>query len=391
MNTLNITRSVIASLACIALVFLSLSANADTPSVEERRIDKARAAMPKVVDRMQTLTDESVGILQAAESPQALSDLAHLLGSRLWRDARNNLPDASIPDDRSLYWSRLLLTRFLRSHEFVFELDASERLNAIEQLEEASRGRSDLVYKDNDEKRILLTGFDPFLLDRNIEQSNPSGVIALRLDNKVITHKRVNARVNTVVFPVRYGDFDAGEVEALLAPVYALEQVDMVVTVSMGRDQFDLERFPGRRRSAEAPGNLNVYSGAFAGNPMVPLLYRAPLVGPEFVEISLPVAVMQGARGDYVIRDRHWVTTLEKSFEPSTLSQLRGAIAVEGGGGGYLSNEISYRSIRLRNLMGSTIPTGHIHTPRISRFDPDEIDKIATQVEQMLKLALPAI
>jgi hypothetical protein len=85
------------------------------------------------------------------------------------------------------------------------------------------------------------------------------------------------------------------------------------------------------------------------------------------------------------------VTTLEKSFEPSTLSQLRGAIAVEGGGGGYLSNEISYRSIRLRNLMGSTIPTGHIHTPRISRFDPDEIDKIATQVEQMLKLALPAI
>ncbi|MEX2327784.1 MAG: hypothetical protein WD558_08625, partial [Pseudomonadales bacterium] len=129
----------------------------------------------------------------------------------------------------------------------------------------------------------------------------------------------------------------------------------------------------------------------FADNPMVPLLYNARLDGPEFVEISLPVAAMQGASGDYKIRDRRWVTTLEKAFEPGSLSQLRGAIAVQGGGGGYLSNEISYRSIRLRNLMESTIPTGHIHTPRISSFDPETIDRIAAQVEEMLKLALPAI
>ncbi|MEX1237733.1 MAG: hypothetical protein WD994_05655, partial [Pseudomonadales bacterium] len=301
-------KAIIAYPSCISLLLLALAANADGSTVEERRIDQARQAMPDVAARMQSLTADGVSLLQVAESPDALSDMAHLVGTRLWRNARENLPNTNIPDDRGLYWSRLLLTRFLRSHDFTFGPDDSQRLAAIEKLEEASRGRSDLVYQHNTEKRILLTGFDPFLLDRNIEQSNPSGVIALRLDDRTIADNGITARVNTVIFPVRYGDFDAGEVESLLAPVYALDQVDMVVTVSMGRDQFDLERFPGRRRSAEAPGNLNVYSGGFADNPMVPLLYNAPLDGPEFVEISLPVAAMQGASGDYKIRDRRWVT-----------------------------------------------------------------------------------
>jgi pyrrolidone-carboxylate peptidase len=61
---------------------------------------------------------------------------------------------------------------------------------------------------------------------------------------------------------------------------------------------------------------------------------------------------------------------------------------VRGGGGGYLSNEISYRSIRLRNKLGSTIPTGHIHTPRMPAYDKAMLEKIAAQVTQMLRLAL---
>ena len=72
---------------------------------------------------------------------------------------------------------------------------------------------------------------------------------------------------------------------------------------------------------------------------------------------------MQTAPGAFAINDRRLVTTLDKTFSADNLEQLRWATAVRGGGGGYLSNEISFRSIRLRNQLGSGIPTGHLHTP----------------------------
>jgi pyrrolidone-carboxylate peptidase len=236
-----------------------------------------------------------------------------------------------------------------------------------------------------------LTGFDPFLLDRNIEQSNPSGVAAQMLDGLVIEHAGITAEINTVIVPVRFVDFDQGFIEKTLAPFYALNSVDMVVTVSMGREDFDLERFPGKRRSASAPGNLNIYSGGSKENPVISQLYNRPLPGPEFVEFSLPVAHMLKAEGKFKINDNHQVTTLEKTFQPSSLIELKDAIAVEGSGGGYLSNEISYRSIRLKNQLDSSIPTGHIHTPRIKQFEPETNRAIIEQIVKMLELALPSL
>ena len=109
------------------------------------------------------------------------------------------------------------------------------------------------------------------------------------------------------------------------------------------------------------------------------------------MQSSLPIAAMQKAVGDYPINDRRVVTTLEKTFAADSLEQLTWATAVRGGGGGYLSNEISYRSIRLRNKLGSTVPTGHIHTPRVPDFDKQVLKKIAAQVVEMLTLALPQI
>ena len=100
---------------------------------------------------------------------------------------------------------------------------------------------------------------------------------------------------------------------------------------------------------------------------------------------------MQQATGKYPINDRHLVTTLEGTFDAKSLDQLRWATAVRGGGGGYLSNEISYRSIRLRNKLGSTIPTGHLHTPRMPDFDKAMLEAIVAQVERMLRLSLSEI
>ena len=96
-------------------------------------------------------------------------------------------------------------------------------------------------------------------------------------------------------------------------------------------------------------------------------------------------------KGAFKINDNHKVVTLEKAFEPKSLKELEGAIAVKGGGGGYLSNEISYRSIRLRKELNSDIPTGHIHTPRIAQFEPKTEAKIVKQIQSMLEHSLTAL
>jgi pyrrolidone-carboxylate peptidase len=64
---------------------------------------------------------------------------------------------------------------------------------------------------------------------------------------------------------------------------------------------------------------------------------------------------------------------------------------VEGSGGGYLSNEISYRAILLQNQLGSRIPTGHIHTPSIAGFEADTEAAIVEQVKAMLTAAAKSL
>ena len=291
----------------------------------------------------------------------------------------------------ALYWARLQSSKIIRTTKPAFSLSAAQQTVLLTLLENGSRGRTDLSYSQNTSKKILLTGFDPFLLDRNINQSNPSGVAALLLDGQVINYKGISAEINTVMVPVRYEDFDHGIIESLLAPYYALNNVDMVVTVSMGSKDFDLERFPGKRRSVTAPDNANVVYGGTKTAPLIPSLNDRPLPGTEFVEFSLPVSAMLSAKGPFPINDNHHVITLKKDFEPNSFDELKDAIAVRGGGGGYLSNEISYRSIRLRNQLNSDIPTGHIHTPRIAQFEPETEAKIVKQIQTMLERSLVAL
>ena len=100
---------------------------------------------------------------------------------------------------------------------------------------------------------------------------------------------------------------------------------------------------------------------------------------------------MLKAKGSFAINDNRHVITLKKDFEPNSFDELKESTAVRGGGGGYLSNEISYRSIRLRNQLNSDIPTGHIHTPRIAQFEPETEAKIVKQIQTMLEHSLLAL
>jgi pyrrolidone-carboxylate peptidase len=379
------------------------STNAMSLTVEEARISKLRERHPEVADRYSDIVNQAKSSFDLAGDYEAMSLLTHHTGKKLWEAAKRTVAEQAILDDRSLYWSRLSLTAYLRASQFAVPLSSNQRISLIERLENSSRGRDSIEFTAGAVKKILVTGFDPFLLDKHIDQSNPSGIVALNLDGQTLTYGQASAEIQTVIFPVRFEDFDAGEVEQLIEPLLKTRQVDMIVTVSMGRTDFDLEHFPGRRRSSGSPDNLNVYSGGDETKPKIPLLNGAVIDGPEFLEFSLPYRAMQrvilDAKQDankqqgevtypYLINDNRTITTLDGTFEAKTLAELKGATAVRGSGGGYLSNEISYRNVRLAHKYQPLIPTGHIHTPRLERYDAEQLKTISNQVTEMIRHAI---
>ncbi|MEG3757239.1 hypothetical protein V5096_04695 [Pseudoalteromonas carrageenovora] len=378
-------------LLATSLIASSFAVLSNPLTVEEQRINKAQTAMPSVLKAFTPEVSSFEQQFKELNNFKSAKILVQSFSFELWENAKQRIVKTNNYDDRELYWARLLSSKVIRTTSPKFSITQAQLNTLLTLLEEGSRGRTDLAFSSGSTKKILLTGFDPFLLDRNINQSNPSGVAALLLDGQVINYNGVSAEINTVMVPVRYEDFDQGIIESLLAPYYALNNVDMVVTVSMGRTEFDLEHFPGKRRSVTAPDNANIVYGGTQTSPVIPKLNGRPLPGNEFVKFSLPVSDMQQAKGPYKVIDNHEVTTLEKTYKAPSYGELKNSIAVNGGGGGYLSNEISYRSIRLRDALNSSIPTGHIHTPRIQQFEPETEAKIVKQIKAMLEQSLVAL
>ncbi|MDF0535492.1 hypothetical protein KDN34_13865 [Shewanella yunxiaonensis] len=368
----------------LTALLLSLPAVA---GVEEDRIPKAEQAMPEVVSRYHAFVNDLADKYHQQKDELKVTQMVAHQGQRLWQQAVRDVT-AGHYDDRSLYWSRLKMRSLLTKDRPAFNIAGWQKDILVKAVEKSSRGFSDINFADDVQIKILLTGFDPFFLDRHIEQSNPSGMVALALDGYRFKVNGKQVQVETVMIPVRFADFDEGIIESLLTPVYRDHQVDMVVTVSMGRSDFDIERFPGRNRSAKAPDNRNVMTGADKEHPLAPKLDGKTLNGPDFVEFSLPVTAIQSVSGDWKINDNRTVTTLQRgTFEAGSLAELQNSTAVEGSGGGYLSNEISYRAILLRDQLGSNIPTGHIHTPRVAGYDAATEQKIVAQFKAMLEAA----
>ena len=69
-----------------------------------------------------------------------------------------------------------------------------------------------------------------------------------------------------------------------------------------------------------------------------------------------------------------------------------------GSGGGYLSNEVMYRTLRLRSELGAEIPVGHLHVPLLkeptglsdSAFVAQR-DAIVSRVRYLLRAALATL
>jgi len=357
-------------------------------TVEELRISKAEVSLPLVVNRLSKTLDSFKRSISDADNLAALRTVVSENAPKLWADARISYQKENDFDDRILYWARLQMTKALRDASSFKDLNSVEQGSLLWQLELLTRGQQDINFDSNTKIKILLTGFDPFFLDRNLDQSNPSGAVALALDGLSLVVHGKSIEVESLIVPVRFEDFDKGMIEELLTPYLRDKTIDMLITVSMGRDDFDLERFPGLRRSAKAPDNLNVFTGASSDNPLVPSLNGRKLEGPEFVEFSLPASSMKNMKGDFKINDNHRVTTTEKTFTPIQIDELKTSTSVQGSGGGYLSNEVSYRSLLLRDAYYPNLPVGHIHTPRFVGFEPKKTEKIIQQIKAMILLSI---
>lgn len=356
------------------------------PNPEEARIAKLAIEVPQL-DRAVSrfcapFIDELISPLWTNDEAQVQS-----LGIAVWRAARASV-QSGLLDDRLLYWCRLTLASRLSELLAQSSMALTDAEALLKFFDQASRGLHSSYWNQSNALQVLITGFDPFSLDKHIDQSNPSGLAALALDGKILSQGEQKLEIKSAMFPVRYRDFDQGLLETWLTPLLENRSVDLMLTVSMGRDGFDLERFPGKRRSAAAPDNLGVFAGGSGSLPIIPLLVDQTLSGPEFVEFRLPVESMLGAEGLFDVRDNREVATLEQGvFRAKDLVDLASQTAVRGSGGGYLSNEISYRSIRLTNALGVSIPIGHIHTPRMEGYNPEILQAILDQVQQLILLA----
>ncbi|WP_369169059.1 pyroglutamyl peptidase [Streptomyces sp. R28] len=390
---------------------------APAPTVEEQRLGKT---VPQEILRrsgFDALATEFTRDLDAANSYAQARRVVVREGSALWRRAVDRAQgrgpaggDLSRDDDRPLYWARLSMTRDVRTWEPEFGLSETRRAALLDALERGSRGQSDIRYPQGDHlisgtggsggiRRILVTGFDPFTLDRDIRISNPSGATALALDGTVIETADGPARVETAVFPVRWQDFADGTVERTLRPY--LKQVDLFTTVSQGRvGRFDVERTNGAWR------------GGFGDNDNIGRTETIPVTDPasqpQWTTTTLPYKEIAAANtGRFPVYDNTSVTEIPVGGTQAVVrpdGPTPGSTARAGGGGDYLSNEIAYRATLLRDRLGlhDVLPGGHVHTPVLqfgagnadpatgSVTDPEFVRNrldIIAQVRTILKVA----
>lgn len=319
---------------------------------------------------------------------------------RLWELAVARAQDKAEPggtlsdgDDRPLYWTRLAMSAALRQWIPDFALSEQDRAALIADLDRISRGQDDVSFPGGKQvTRVLVTGFDPFTLDNDIRQANPSGAGALALDGVTVKGPDGPIRLEAAIFSVRWRDFGDGMVEEALLPHFSSSAatVDAFATTSQGRvGRFDLEHFNGAWRGG-FPDNEGVcYRG------VVPVAGGVPTVEPQpqWTLTTLPLeSLLDADTGPFPVFDNRSVVEVpgETSPEPATTTcpadpspgvtradgPTEGSQARSGSGGDYLSNEIAYRATLLRDAVGLDVPGGHIHTPvlrGLSSTDPDEL------------------
>lgn len=292
----------------------------------------------------------------------------------------------------------------------------------------AARGAADLTFgagrrASHEVLRVLLTGFDPFeptgtLAPAQAGEWNPSGAAVMALDNTPVPIQAAGGRPATaaiegVVLPVSYTEFDTGLVERIVRS--RLGQLDAAITVSMDGRTTDanaavrIERYAvgvrgtGRPVPAagleplgapilEARGPIREIAQATGRSargrrPEIPM----PTIGeeitfrfasPDIADAALrTLGLAPQNRRDVAISDeqalhrilstmRRQANGLDLAFQAGGRSFT--ARLLKGPGGAFLSNEVSYRMLRMLQSTGSGPSVSfHVHTPSGTRLPQD--------------------
>lgn len=267
-------------------------------------------------------------------------------------------------------------------------------------------------------------GTAPGAAGNNIRHGNPSGATALALDGTTRTGPDGRLQVvHAYLLPVNYTEFTAGWIEDTVGPHMRAGDRALTAsfTLSQGREgRFDLEVWNGRYHGVSAGNDgshpcrpVNGLPQLATTNPgcnatIVPS-WGGPrafdlFTPPQWTTASLPFAAMTTAatgtgltpppgatwtpgEGFPVVRNTAFTefpncastervtrnAAPEGSIVPAQpgTPPSPGSCAYAGGGGTYLSNESAYRNTLLRDRLERDIPAGHIHTPIMQHFGPD--------------------
>lgn len=280
----------------------------------------------------------------------------------------------------------------------------------------AARGGKELTFsapgaKPQNVVKTLLTGFDPFHTGAartkppRAGEWNPSGAAVMSMDGKPIKLEKGVAAVEGVVLPVDFEQFRSGLVEKIVKPIAT--DVDTVLTVSVdariaeaGPVRFEryavgshlldnnvLEPVPaapggtGGPAIIETDAPLETIKGETAQSKPGKPTIKEPTIGEDitfkFVDDKQADAALKALglpaqrKAEVEITDHAALQTIIKTMtRDKTTAGITfkaggkdfKALVVRGPGGDYLSNEVSYRVLRLLAETGSPKQPISFHT-----------------------------
>jgi hypothetical protein len=281
----------------------------------------------------------------------------------------------------------------------------------------AARGASSVSFartvpKGNSLLKVLVTGFDPFKANGPVAPGtiNPSGAAALALDGTVIKSGKLTVAVEAVVLPVSFDEFESGLVESIIRPLIANQGVDAVLTVSLDEslassDPVRLERFVvGVHDRDGTLGPIAAAAGAGVGPVIIetpapvediaretaqPATKKQPAILQPTIGTAIEFRFASATRADQALQAlklplqhratvsiddvsalRQIVSTMQRTANGFGISFDVGkekfqASVLSGPGGDFLSNEVSFRALRLlAQSSASGVTSFHVHTGR---------------------------
>ena len=179
-----------------------LQESSSTLDTEESRLVRARKELPDIASKFDPLL-KSLDEALADHSSDAC-ELARHFGRELIKLSFTQSGEShKLVDDRPLYWSRLMGMVLIRH---VLSKRSGENPESIEETCNLFECESRALLDDSSgqtqesQQPIFLGCFDPFTLDNNLAQSNPSAVIAFSLGRESICgHPGVGSGISSPV------------------------------------------------------------------------------------------------------------------------------------------------------------------------------------------------